>query len=206
MVARRSDFLENDSAEKEIVSALRRAKETVLNEKKAAMAEKKDKEVKTYEDKTKDAVVEKKDKEVKTYEEKENPRPNSGVGIDLENYSWQQTLKEVIILLPLPAGMSYENVDLSIKENHLKIGFHGQPPIIDGELFAPLIEDECYCCEDDHDTVYILLTKQNQLELWKSVIKGDPELFIPTFETLGPDFPDPDPETRREIKRIMVID
>ncbi|XP_020207958.2 protein BOBBER 2 [Cajanus cajan] len=125
LVAQRSNFLEKNTAEKEIVLAARTAKETVLNEKK-------DRQVKTTEEKKKVAlaVVEKKDKEVETNEDKKKPQQNDGNGMDLENYSWQQTTTEIIIIPPVPAGMKSENIDLTIKENLLKIKFRGHSPII----------------------------------------------------------------------------
>nr|KYP33034.1 Nuclear migration protein nudC [Cajanus cajan]KYP33035.1 Nuclear migration protein nudC [Cajanus cajan] len=197
LVAQRSNFLEKNTAEKEIVLAARTAKETVLNEKK-------DRQVKTTEEKKKVAlaVVEKKDKEVETNEDKKKPQQNDGNGMDLENYSWQQTTTEIIIIPPVPAGMKSENIDLTIKENLLKIKFRGHSPIINGEPYAPLKSEDCFGCEDDHGTTYIILTKQ-QKGWWKSLMKGDPEIVISKLEH---DYPVPDPETRGEMTRIMVID
>ncbi|KAL2318136.1 hypothetical protein Fmac_032012 [Flemingia macrophylla] len=122
--------------------------------------------------------------------------PNNGNGMDLKDYSWNQTLKEVIIIAPMPEGITTsENLVLAITEDRLK-----------GELYAPLIPEECYCCdnvEEDNNTVYILLTKLNQTEWWKSVIKGDPEVFVTKPAPKQLYDPDKDPEIRREIQRIM---
>lgn len=57
--------------------------------------------------------------------------PNSGNGLDLENYSWTQILQEVSVSVPIPPGTKSRFVTCEIKKNHLKVGLKGNPPIID---------------------------------------------------------------------------
>ena len=51
--------------------------------------------------------------------------------MDLEKYSWTQTLQEVTINIPFPQGVKSRFVAYELKKNHLKVGLKGQPPIID---------------------------------------------------------------------------
>ena len=51
--------------------------------------------------------------------------------MDLEKYSWTQTLQEVTINIPFPEGVKSRFVAYDLKTNHLKVGLKGQPPIID---------------------------------------------------------------------------
>lgn len=60
--------------------------------------------------------------------------PNKGNGLDLEKYSWTQTLQEVNVIVPVPNGTKSRFVVCEIKKNHLKVGLKGQPPIIDVSL------------------------------------------------------------------------
>lgn len=63
--------------------------------------------------------------------------PNSGNGLDLENYSWSQILQAVIVDVPVPKGTEGRFVVCDIKKNHLKVGLKGQPPIIEVSLHVP---------------------------------------------------------------------
>lgn len=60
--------------------------------------------------------------------------PNRGNGLDLENYSWTQTLQEVTVNVPVPKGTKGRFVVCDIKKNHLKVGLKGQAPIINVSL------------------------------------------------------------------------
>ena len=60
--------------------------------------------------------------------------PNKGNGLDLEKYSWTQTLQEVTVNVPVPKGTKSRFVVCEIKKNHLKVGLKGQPPILEVSL------------------------------------------------------------------------
>ena len=57
--------------------------------------------------------------------------PNKGNGLDMENYSWVQSLQEVTINIPVPRGTKSRFIACEIKKNHLKVGLKGQPPVLD---------------------------------------------------------------------------
>lgn len=57
--------------------------------------------------------------------------PNKGNGMDLEKYSWTQSLQELTVNVPVPNGTKSRFVICEIKKNHLKVALKGQPPIID---------------------------------------------------------------------------
>lgn len=62
--------------------------------------------------------------------------PNHGNGLDMDNYSWTQTLQEVNVNVPVPKGTKSRFVVCEIKKNHLKVGLKGQPPVIDVCFFC----------------------------------------------------------------------
>lgn len=62
--------------------------------------------------------------------------PNKGNGLDLDNYSWVQSLQEVTVNIPVPPGTKSRFISCEIKKNRLKFGLKGQPPIIDVCYFS----------------------------------------------------------------------
>ncbi|CAM0947246.1 unnamed protein product [Alopecurus aequalis] len=146
------------------------------------------------------------EKESSTEGDKEKSKanqPNAGNGLDLEKYSWTQQLPEVNLAVPLPEGTKSRSVVCEIKKNHLKVGLKGQPPIIDGELHKPVKVDDCFWSIEDGKLLSILLTKQNQSEWWRSVIKGDPEVDTQRVEPESSKLSDLDPETRQTVEKMM---
>ncbi|KAL9432848.1 hypothetical protein AB3S75_027796 [Citrus x aurantiifolia] len=216
-VAKESDFLTKDAAEKQIVAAMRAAKEKSSNTKKQPQPQsphqeevkaKKMKEEKKEEEKFEDLPtmkVQKAPPPEPQLDANGNPAraPNKGNGLDLENYSWTQILQEVTVSVPVPAGTKSRFVLCEIKKNHLKVGLKGQPPIIDGELHMAVKPDDCYWSIEDQKTVSILLTKQNQMEWWKCLIKGGPEIDTQKVEPENSKLSDLDPETRSTVEKMM---
>lgn len=213
-----SDFLERDTAEKEIAAAVKAAKEKRKKRKAAevaaaaaaAAAEEEDKKKKKAVVKEEPKVVAKEDPSSKVVEKTEEKSksdskrvPNVGNGLDLENYSWTQTLEEVTLNVPVPTGTKSRSVVCEIKKNHLKVGLKGQPPIIDGELFRPVKPDDCYWSIEDQSAISILLTKHDKMEWWKSIVKGDPEIDTQKVEPESSKLSDLDPETRQTVEKMM---
>ncbi|EER92935.1 hypothetical protein BDA96_01G555700 [Sorghum bicolor] len=130
-------------------------------------------------------------------------QPNAGNGLNLEEYSWTQQLPEVNITIPVPQGTKSRFVVFDIKKNHLKVGLKGQPPIVDGELYKAVKVDDCFWSIEDGNTLSIFLTKHNQMEWWKSVIKGDPEVDTQKVEPENSKLSDLDPETRQTVEKMM---
>ena len=61
--------------------------------------------------------------------------------MDLEKYSWTQSLQEVNVNVPVPNGTKSRFVTVEIKKNHLKVGLKGQPPIIEVSLSSTVLVD-----------------------------------------------------------------
>ncbi|KAI5001815.1 hypothetical protein ZWY2020_026465 [Hordeum vulgare] len=141
--------------------------------------------------------------EVEKKEGNKGRQPNSGNGLDLDNYSWTQQLPEVNISVPVPEGTKGRSVVCEIKKDHLKVGLKGQPPIIDGELHEPVKVEDCFWSIEDGRSLSVLLTKRNRSEWWKSVIKGEPEIDTQRAEPESSKLSDLDPETRQTVEKMM---
>ncbi|CAI0546779.1 unnamed protein product [Linum tenue] len=179
-LAAESDYLSKDAAEKEIAAVVKAAKEKRKRKEEAAEREKAAAAAKAAES-----------------------IPNKGNGLDLDNYSWTQTLQEVTVLVPVPHGTKSRFVVCDIKKNHLKIGLKGQPPILEGELYKPIKVDDCYWSIEDQNTISVLLTKHDQMEWWKSLVKGGPEIDTQKVEPENSKLADLDPETRQTVEKMM---
>lgn len=59
-------------------------------------------------------------------------------------YNWTQKLDTVSINVPVPEGTRAKQLNISIKRNHITVGFKGAKPIVDGDLPGPIKEEESF--------------------------------------------------------------
>ncbi|WOL11551.1 protein BOBBER 1-like [Canna indica] len=213
LVRRRSDFFEDELAVGKVVKAVNTAKEKVdaderLKKRAAEDAAKAEKRLKEAAQKAPEKKAEARDQKKEeaagnTVEKDGLRKPNSGNGLDLDNYSWTQTLQEVTVNIPVPQGTKSRFVTCEIKKTHLKVGLKGQPPVLDGDLYQPVKAEDCFWSIEDGKSISILLTKQNQMEWWKSVVKGEPEIDTQKVEPENSKLSDLDPETRQTVEKMM---
>ncbi|GAB4858459.1 hypothetical protein Ancab_009933 [Ancistrocladus abbreviatus] len=207
-VSKESDFFKNESAEKDVLALLKSLKEKEREEmERKAKRQREEAQASVVQKKEESKQEEKKDKTT-VEEDKEDERskyrgPNKGNGLDLENYSWTQSLQEVTVNVPVPPGTKSRFIVCDIKKNHLKVGIKGQPPIIDGELYQSVKPDDCFWSLEDQKSVSVLLTKHNQMEWWRSLVKGEPEIDTQKVEPENSKLSDLDPETRTTVEKMM---
>ena len=186
-----SNLFKSDSAEKDIMVLVHSIKERTK-----AIAEE--------EERLKEAKkVAKKEQEEKKKEKDNKLVPNEGNGLDMENYSWGQSLQEITINVPVPQGTKSRLVVCDIKNKYLKVGLKGQVPIIDGELFKAVKVDDCIWSLEDEKAISILMSKREQCEWWKSLLKGDPEINTQKVEPETSKLSDLDSETRSVVEKMM---
>ncbi len=85
------------------------------------------------------------------------------------------------MLVSVPAGTKAKMLTVEILKKKLKVGVKGQEAIVDGELHAGVKMEECFWSVEDNPKagdrlVSITLQKINQMEWWKCVLVGDPEI------------------------------
>ncbi|MCD9638159.1 hypothetical protein HAX54_021933 [Datura stramonium] len=211
-VGRESDLFKSDSLINDVNAVVRMVKDKLEAEERkkveasnAKAAEKKGKEeVPVVAEKK--AAKESKGKEVneaKEDDKKSSRAPNSSNGLDLDKYSWGQSLQEVNVNIPVPQGTKSRFIVCDISRTRLKVGLKGQPPIIDGELYQPVKVDDCFWSLEDQKSISILLTKKDQMEWWKCCVKGEPEIDTQKAEPEKSNLSDLDPETRSTVEKMM---
>jgi hypothetical protein len=57
-------------------------------------------------------------------------------------YAWTQALDHVALSLPVPAGTRARDLAVRLQRRKISIGLKGAPPLIEGELFKEIREDE----------------------------------------------------------------
>jgi hypothetical protein len=138
-------------------------------------------------------------------DEDEGP-PLIGNGGTNDSYRWTQTLKELNVYIPIRAGLRSKHLTVSYTRSKLKVGVKGDDLIINGELFNNIRCDDCtWTIEDSAEgrEIALYLVKDNQMEWWKCVCKGDEEIntkrIVPENSKLG----DLDGDTRQTVEKMM---
>ncbi|KAF3614478.1 Protein BOBBER 1 [Capsicum annuum] len=144
--------------------------------------------------------------EPKKEEENNNNKklqPNQFNGLDMENYTWGQTLQDVTINVSVPLGTKSTFLAVDIKNNSIKLGLKNQPPIVEGELLEPVKADECFWSLEDQKQVTILMTKRSGSDWWKSLFKNGPEIDTQKAEPEPSRLSELDLETRSAVEKMM---
>jgi len=147
-----------------------------------------------------------KEEEIPDEEEEEDTgkqKPNAGNGGEAEHYTWTQTLQECEVRVKVPAGTAARQLSVGMKKKHLSVGFKGQPPIFEGNLYAEIAVDDCFWTVEDKCWLVLTLTKSNDMEWWTYIIEGDPEIDTKKVEPENSKLSDLDGETRSTVEKMM---
>lgn len=129
--------------------------------------------------------------------------PNSGNGGDFDKYIWYQTLQDVEVRVGL--DKRYKSKDLVVKHSATKltVGVKGKEPLMDGDLFMKVKDDDTLWTLEDGDTIVISMQKCNGMEWWKTIIKGDPEVDLQKVQPENSKLDDLDGDTRQTVEKMM---
>jgi hypothetical protein len=90
------------------------------------------------------------ERERKVLEEEEDKTPApEGNGGKTDTYVWIQQLAELSVTIPMPADTKAKMLDISITNNHLRVGIKGAKPIVDGDLYNRVIVDDSFWTFED---------------------------------------------------------
>ncbi|EPY37728.1 nuclear distribution protein C [Angomonas deanei] len=143
----------------------------------------------------------------KAEEEADKPKglpPTAANGFAYPHYSFSQSLQEAEIRIPLPASnVKGKMLTVEITASHIKVGMKGKEPLVDGELWAKVRADECMWTIEDGNTVVVTLYKKNEMEWWKTIIQGDPEIDLQKVVPENSKLDDLDADTRQTVEKMM---
>nr|GFC16846.1 hypothetical protein [Tanacetum cinerariifolium] len=132
-------------------------------------------------------------------EEKKRKERSNGAGLNVDN-------KRVKEETSTSTSTSSTKLIQEVKEDDnksLRVGLKGQPPILEGDFYKPVKVDDCFLSIEDQNSISILLTEQDQMEWWKWLVKGEPEIDIQKVEPESSKLGDLDPETRSTVQKMM---
>lgn len=135
-------------------------------------------------------------------EEEDNTPAPEGNGGTTDKYVWTQTLSEVTVNVPLPAGTKAKMLNVDIQNKKLKVAIKGGETMVDGEFHKRVITDDSIWTIED-GTLVITLTKDNKMEWWKCVCEGDPEINTQKVQPENSKLGDLDGETRQTVEKMM---
>jgi len=129
-------------------------------------------------------------------------------GAVYDNYSFTQSLQDLVVTVPVRAGIKAKFLTVDIQKKKLKVQIKGEDAIVDGELYGAVKMEDCIWSMEDNPQggnrlVTITLTKSNQMEWWKTVIKGDAEINTQKVEPENSKLSDLDGDTRQTVEKMM---
>eukprot|EP00796_Vickermania_ingenoplastis_P000246 gene247-121_t len=133
--------------------------------------------------------------------------PSAGNGYEYPHYGFTQSLQDLEVRVPLPVAansrLTGKMVDVSITAQRLRVGLKNKPPVVDGELYNRVKTEDCMWTIEDGRVIVVSLTKQNAMEWWKTVIRGDAEIDLQKVVPENSKLDDLDGETRQTVEKMM---
>jgi hypothetical protein len=136
-----------------------------------------------------------------------------GNGGTTAKYSWTQTLAEVSVVIPLPAGTGSKQLSVVIEPTKLHVGLKGAAAGSEGVFVSGAPDeridssDATWTLETDSKTggkvLELFLPKSNKMSWWKCVVKGDPSINTKKIVPENSKLEDLDGDTRSTVEKMM---
>ncbi|XP_023256292.1 nudC domain-containing protein 1 [Seriola lalandi dorsalis] len=88
-------------------------------------------------------------------------------------YFWQQTAEDVTVCVRLPEGVTKEEVQYRLTADNVSIGVQGFPPLLQGQLFAPVDPEASAWIIRDNKSLEVTLQKRSEGPVWAELVMGD---------------------------------
>jgi hypothetical protein len=146
------------------------------------------------------------------------PVPVGNGGTVEGKYVWTQTLADLVVTIPVPDNTRGRDLNVVIARTHLKVVLKSSSAatvatslsskkddvLVDGDLSKSIICDDSFWTVEDGNRLVINLQKQNQMEWWDAVCKGDPIINVRKINPENSSLSDLDGETRKTVEKMMV--
>lgn len=158
---------------------------------------------------TPDAVIDVSNPDGDEEEESKGQAPVNNGG-ETDRYYWTQTLQDLTIYFPVPAGTRGKNVKYSLGMTKIHVSLKGsKEPLLAGKLLKRIKPDDSYWTLEDavapHTgrVIAVYLQKENTMEWWKSVAEGEPEIDTSKVQPENSKLSDLDGDTRATVEKMM---
>mmetsp|Transcript_6439 Transcript_6439/g.7827 ORF Transcript_6439/g.7827 Transcript_6439/m.7827 type:complete len:336 (-) Transcript_6439:264-1271(-) len=150
-------------------------------------------------------VIEKEEEAAEAVDEEEEDKipPPVGNGMVMEKYTWSQQLADLQIVVPVPEGTKTKQLKVDMTSSKLSVGMKGQEPILAGKFHKKILLDDSFWTLEDNKEVVFTLLKANQMEWWKCVVEGEPEIDTTKVNPENSKLGDLDGETRQTVEKMM---
>lgn len=116
--------------------------------------------------------------------------------------TWTQTLQELDVAVSLPPGIKSKHLTVELKASKIKVILKPKTVIKEAAFHKKIKpDDSTWTLEDGHLKMY--LTKDNQMEWWKNVVEGDPEINTQKVQPENSKLSDLDGDTRQTVEKMM---
>lgn len=116
-------------------------------------------------------------------------------------FTWDQTLRDVELVIPVAPETRARDVKVKIERKHLKVTLL-QKILLEGELYKEVkVEESTWTLSQGE--IQVQLEKVNKVEWWKCVMLGDPEIDTTKIQPENSKLDDLDRETRSVVEKMM---
>jgi len=137
-------------------------------------------------------------------DDKEPPPPGNGgtAAWGAQQMTWTQTLQEVDVTITLPPNIKSKHLTVDLKASKIKVLIKPNVEIKQAAFHKKIKpDDSTWTLEDGNLKMY--LTKENQMEWWKNVVEGDPEINTQKVQPENSKLSDLDGDTRQTVEKMM---
>lgn len=118
------------------------------------------------------------------------------------NYTFEQTLQDITIRIPLVAGTSAKALTVHIFPSKIHASMKVGDKLIDGQLYADVSSEDSTWGVTDKKELDITLEKKTP-QWWPHVVTSDPKIDVTKIEPEQSSLSDLDAETRTTVEKMM---
>lgn len=118
--------------------------------------------------------------------------------------TFKQTLQDLTVTIPFRVPTKAKQLDVTIQAQRILAKHKFTEEVyIDGELFAPISEDDSTWWVDDDKELQITLEKKNQQQWWPHVLTTDPKIDVTKIQPEQSKLSDLDSDTRAHVEKML---